>query len=378
MVVAPNKIWVILIILTLVTPPIDISGIKLNYISSLMLSITVITLVLCNKIKLQKLELSYFFFFIIYITSSMVIQSQSKFFAIVYSFHLIGIFTIPILLRKNIDFIEDLQNTILYYSIINCFFIILFSFYSPGFLPIWVTQNGYAFLYQPYLFAIFIGFSILTLVYKNTVLSKIALIFLVAFLLQSNSRIIIIAILVLIMFVASRRTIIFLIFSVFCISIVFPPMKLLTLLGSYSSNAQSLSSDGSWLMRYTTFMNFYEWLNLKLLLLGKGYRAFEEFSFPYGEPGPPDMLFVRIISEIGILGLIFMMSGFIYIATSGYHNKFNVIVFTSTIFLMSSVQESWYAAGSGHVLSILFVAFGVFANKNRKSYLNELDKKHAI
>tara|TARA_B100000900_G_C20601770_1_gene725964 strand:- start:7200 stop:8384 length:1185 start_codon:yes stop_codon:yes gene_type:complete len=65
-----------------------------------------------------------------------------------------------------------------------------------------------------------------------------------------------------------------------------------------------LFNDPSILMRLLNFESWIDWLTIKKLFFGGGAQMFLEFSTQYGYPGPTDVLLLRVLSEVGLVGLV--------------------------------------------------------------------------
>lgn len=119
-------------------------------------------------------------------------------------------------------------------------------------------------------------------------------------------------------------------------------------------NNIDINEDASWLMRVESFNNWLNWLSPFKFFFGGGAQIFVTFVTQYGLPGPFDNLYLRIISELGVIGLIL----FLYWMLLFYNHNFKSRIFLYSIFWMfffSFFNESFLAIKGGH-LFWLFIA----------------------
>ena len=129
----------------------------------------------------------------------------------------------------------------------------------------------------------------------------------------------------------------------------------------------SALTDRSLGMRLDNYANFMEWLTLKRLLFGDGYAAYLDFAVQYGQPGHPDNLYIRVISEIGVIGLA---AYFLAVVTVFLKLKLRLsmltLIFILGVLVLGLVQESHLANKSGQMLGFLLgLSFINLKNKRR-------------
>ena len=126
-------------------------------------------------------------------------------------------------------------------------------------------------------------------------------------------------------------------------------------------------TDRSLGMRLDNYANFMEWLTLKRLLFGDGYAAYTDFAVQYGQPGHPDNLYIRVISEVGILGMTvyFLAVATVFWKLELRHTVLS-FVFILGVLVLGLVQESHLANKSGQMLSFL-VGLSFIKSRNERS-----------
>lgn len=139
--------------------------------------------------------------------------------------------------------------------------------------------------------------------------------------------------------------------------------------------------DDSLGMRLIIFNDFMDWLDPIKISIGGGANAFFEFATQYGMPGHPDNVYVRIISEIGVLGLILFFSilgAHMFSKLKTTHTKNTpVLLFFMGLLLLGLGQESMLAVKSGHVLLFLLGVFSGLVFNGFPRWLNgKTNKPH--
>lgn len=107
-------------------------------------------------------------------------------------------------------------------------------------------------------------------------------------------------------------------------------------------------------MRLDTWSNFLDWIDVKRLLFGNGFAAYLDFSVQYGQPGPADSLYIRLISEIGLVGFFIFLFSVIW-RVYRVHLRFTIFAFLFIlgVLILGLVQESHLASKSGQIIAFL-------------------------
>jgi hypothetical protein len=131
------------------------------------------------------------------------------------------------------------------------------------------------------------------------------------------------------------------------------------------TSAQSIGDDGSLLMRIVNFQNYLDWLNAYNFTLGQGALAFLEFGIAYGQPGPLDILSIRLFSEFGIPITIIAFIMFVRFLYKIFNLKF-FIAFMLFFLAYSFFNEGVIALRTGN---FFWFVLGIFYSKyeNEKS-----------
>jgi hypothetical protein len=117
-----------------------------------------------------------------------------------------------------------------------------------------------------------------------------------------------------------------------------------------------VNEDPSWAMRLYNIIEYFDWIDLRKIILGDGALAFYQFSKQYGVPGPIDNIYFRLASEIGIFGsiILFFISVLpIYFSAKANKNMHLFAFYTISIGLISVFQESLLVPKSGHIILLL-------------------------
>jgi hypothetical protein len=122
--------------------------------------------------------------------------------------------------------------------------------------------------------------------------------------------------------------------------------------------------DHSWQMRLDIYENFRVWLTTTKLLFGDGFQAYFQFATQYGFISRADNLYIRVISETGLVGLL------IYLITYLFPEKFSVksisshrkpfqqritrLLFISAVCIAGLGQESLLAVKSAQIMAFSY------------------------
>jgi hypothetical protein len=134
----------------------------------------------------------------------------------------------------------------------------------------------------------------------------------------------------------------------------------------FTMNWSDFLQDPSLKMRLVNIENYLDWVTIKSFLFGGGVLSFLEYSIAYGEPGPLDLLYLRILSDFGIINILLLL---LFISYSLWVKRYwvfsNKKVFISLmvfILLYSFFNEGVLAIKTGH---ITFFTLGLFFYKVR-------------
>jgi hypothetical protein len=131
-----------------------------------------------------------------------------------------------------------------------------------------------------------------------------------------------------------------------------------------NSNDIDLTSDASLAMRIVNFENYLDWLTLKNLIFGGGSRVYTTFVTQYGLPGPFDNLYLRILSEAGLIGLsILMIFTYNNIKKLNSPLKSPFIIYCIFLFIFGFFNESFLSIKGGNIVIICSI---ILMQKNEK------------
>ncbi len=308
----------------------------------------------------------------IFILSVLFNQGQSS---LIFSFGLflqiMSIFLLPYIFFEKLKFsiinkesiIRYLAYTLIYYSLTNVIIAVMMRVISFEYCLDGITSTGciggYGILDRPYVFSVFVGSSfVLACATKNFPLKFLIILFVGLLISDSRSIAFILVFLGFVVFVKCKGlTLNNLIASgaliaVFLLFAVFLENKI------NLSNLGVAGEDPSWAMRVYSIQGYFDWVDLKKIIIGDGALAFYQFSEQYGVPGPIDNLYFRLASEVGILGsvILFLISALpIYFHAKDSKNIKIFIFYSLSIGLISVFQESILVPKSGHIMFFLGV-----------------------
>jgi hypothetical protein len=126
----------------------------------------------------------------------------------------------------------------------------------------------------------------------------------------------------------------------------------------------SILSDPSLGMRIYNINNYIDWLNYKRIIFGGGAQSFLEFSSQYSMPGPLDMGYIRLVSEFGVFGVLFLIISLALVFNGKLIYIKNKVYFRFFIFLLiyTILNEGIFASKSGN---LTFFMLGYFFFKFR-------------
>ncbi len=132
--------------------------------------------------------------------------------------------------------------------------------------------------------------------------------------------------------------------------------------------------DQSYLMRLMIYYDYLEWLNASRLLIGSGANAFLEFAIQYDMPGHPDNLYIRLLSEIGVLGVAIFFAMILYgnktIVKKKKEEKLRYFLYIIGLFVLGLAQESLMAVKAGHMLAFILGYLHGFRELHKRNVIS--------
>lgn len=114
--------------------------------------------------------------------------------------------------------------------------------------------------------------------------------------------------------------------------------------------------DPSWQVRLANIEKYVDWVDPKRIFVGGGALAFYEFSVQYSVAGPADNLYVRLLSEIGIFGIMALLAPYwdsrLFRRTRA-RSSFLLYLLVALLLFISTYHESLVIAKSGHSIVLL-------------------------
>ena len=262
----------------------------------------------------------------------------------------------------NVEFLENAKNILIYYAIANILIAVISRYLAFSFC-LDSTNIGcvgeYGLHDRPYIFSVFVGVGFV-LHCKDKNVSLLKLLILVYGLLISDSRSISAIMLVFGFGVfvggssfSKRNSIILLAgLTVAALMLIFGEGKI-----TLSHMGQN-DVDPSWMLRVSNIDNYMNWVDPIKAFSGNGAFAFYEFSAQYGLPGPMDILYFRVASEVGIIGMLvlgLLLFHPLWIAAKSNNQVFYFSLFVAVVASISIFQESLLIPRSGHILAYLII-----------------------
>lgn len=192
---------------------------------------------------------------------------------------------------------------------------------------------------------------------------SIILILIIIAILTSDSRITMISIFLYLFLAMPRWTPIFIIISILSIAFLSSAGKFLSMLSIMSEGFTSILEEGSMVMRRVNFERYLDWVDFEKFIFGGGALSFLEFGIGYGEPGPLDMAFLRLITEFGIIITFIILIFQFRLLTAMSKNNIHFFAILLALIVYSIFNEGIMALRSGHYF-FAAAALAVSLNKN--------------
>jgi hypothetical protein len=298
---------------------------------------------------------------------SILYIQRSPVVAIIYMFQFASIMLIPYFFatfNKKID-LNYIFRLLIYIAILNIFISVASRIFDYQ-LVINGSKllNKYGLFYGPYIYAVYLGASLIFTFYIKKI-NYLYIIIIIVGLLYSDSRSIGWLFIAFYFFLLLKDN----------FKNIIPVTLVIFWIGNALSNKMALkniiniSADPSFGMRKVNYYNYIDWISIDKVLFGGGFQSFLEFSNQYGSPGPIDNLFLRLLAEIGFFGFIlFLVFNYIVIKKSyqlfsysgvvyckSYNIKLEIIGLIAVIMAIGFFQESLLVPRSGHMFYMLFV-----------------------
>ena len=220
------------------------------------------------------------------------------------------------------------------------------------------TFPKYGIFNLPYAFALIISTYLLLVINGTIKISKIEFLLIFLAVLLSESRVSFGAFLLCSFIVASWNIRLIYLFSIPIIFIYLITLIDLKTLSILSSDIQAIISDPSLNVRLQNYFRYLDWLDPMKLLFGGGPLSYMQFSIQYEKPGPLDVLYLRIISDFGIVTFLFIICFLILKFLKNIKIFFNqrsaplaIIIF---FIMYSFFNEGLLVIKSGHLAVLIF------------------------
>ena len=110
-------------------------------------------------------------------------------------------------------------------------------------------------------------------------------------------------------------------------------------------------------VRLFNFYNYLSWVDIGDYLLGAGPLSYMQYSIQYGEPGPLDVFYLRLLSDFGLIPVLIIVSLFILYCLKnikvffrGNNLLISIFIF---LFLYSFFNEGLLVIKTGHICAFL-------------------------
>jgi|APSaa5957512535_1039671.scaffolds.fasta_scaffold34176_2 hypothetical protein len=304
---------------------------------------------------------------ILLLSIAILYMQRSPVVAFIYMFQLASIMLIPYFfarLNKKIDF-NYIFRFLIYVAILNIFISVASRIFGYQLVINGsILLNKYGLFYGPYIYAVYLGASLIFTFYIKKINYLYIIIIFVA-LLYSDSRSIAWMFIAFYFFLLLKDN----------FKNLIPVTLLMLYIGNILTNKMALKNiinfdtDSSVAMRVVNYYNYIEWASIDKVLFGGGFQSFLEFAVAYGNRGPIDNLFLRLMAETGLIGfMLFLAINYIVIKKSyqlfsysgvvyckSYNIKLEIIGLIAVIIGIGLFQESLLVPRSGHIFYMLFI-----------------------
>lgn len=333
------------------------------------LRVDIVLSVLLGAVFLSQVR-SYIILLLVLVLFLILCQSENLIISAGLLFQVISIFLIPYFFIKN-NYLYRSLNKIVRYSfyiiIINIFIAVIFRLFNIEYCINPLQNAGcvgyYGLLDRPYVFGIYSGLGLIYIINKpfnNLFIQNFFYFIIIYGMYLSDSRSIAVIFLFMGMIVwlsINRLKLNYVLYFIFIICIYMLFFKSDSVKMSFSNI--DIINDPSWMMRSDNIVRYLDWVNIRKFLIGDGALAFNQFSMQYGEAGPVDNLYVRLLSEFGFIGSLILFSISFYPLKKIYNSKGLNLLFISIVLLflvISNYQESLIIPKCGHLI-FLFLAW---------------------
>ena len=137
-----------------------------------------------------------------------------------------------------------------------------------------------------------------------------------------------------------------------------------------SSDIAAVLSDPAFNVRLENFYQYIDFFSytdspIFYLIFGGGPYNFLDYSVQYGKPGHFDVLYIRILSEYGFVGLIALISVLVYFARKINNVNYNIML--TALLIGGIVSEALITAKVAH---LFFLTSFYLANKSNEKFIS--------
>jgi len=297
-------------------------------------------------------------------------MQSSPFVAFIFMFQLISIIFLPYFMayyNQKID-LKYFFKFLIYLALINILMSSLSRLFEFQLLfNNTVVLNKYGFLYQPYLYSVVLSVGLISCHFiKDMRYSILYILTMFAGLFFSDARAIAYSFILFYLLLLIQKSFINVLWA---IGLLFVSGNFIIGKMSFSNLIYGFTGDFSLHMRVSNFLNYFEWATIGKFFFGGGFQSYYQFSQAYNQPGALDNLYLRLLAEIGLVGIaLFLFLNYIsirnafkiFIRTNGSNIKRSHITLQVIllIFCFSGIaffHETQIVPRSGHAMYLLFV-----------------------
>jgi hypothetical protein len=243
-----------------------------------------------------------------------------------------------------------------------------------------VFDLAYGFFEIPSPFSLALGcYAIIILLGKYNV-SRVEKIILISAILFSESRIGTGAFFITMIIVSRYRIRFFLLAMLLYVSLLFTDVYFKSL-SFLTLTFDKITQDPSLLMRLDNMNAMIDWWDTSgTMLFGGGVLSHLEYSIQFGKEGPLDSLFLKMLSDFGLVSFILFLILIILLLIKNFNiiklNFNEIIAPLMFVFIYSIVNEGLVSVKSGHIVFFLIgIVFWGLKMSNSRQVINQPNQK---
>lgn len=190
----------------------------------------------------------------------------------------------------------------------------------------------------------------------------IILILIILAILTSDSRISMISFFLYLFLVMPKWLPILAIISILSVTFLSSAAKFLSMFSYMNAGLAAILEEGSMVMRRINFERYLDWVDIEKFIFGGGALSFLEYGTGYGQQGPLDIAFLRLLTEFGLIISVIILLLMFRLLSAMSKNNIEFFAILLAIITYSIFNEGIMALRSGHYFFAV-AALAVYLNK---------------